>query len=100
MAVMVANNYHFSYTNYEEMTEEGQQTGYVLTGPKKVGLLQDPDYLVRRNDYALWLKVLHHATAYLLDSVQASHRLRTTDSLTNRVVGSHTLLKYDVALYL
>ncbi|MBO4127289.1 glycosyltransferase family 2 protein [Streptococcus suis] len=122
LAFMVTNNYHFSYTNYEEIMEDGQQTGYGLTGPKtvnrlklltccfvgcltvmydrdKVGLLQVPEDLTRRNDYALWLKVSHHATAYLLDSVQASYRVRTTGSLTNRQAGPHSLVKYHIALF-
>lgn len=121
LAFMVTNNYYFIYTNYEEITEDGQKTGYMLTGPKsvsrlkflmccfvgcltvmydceKVGGLQVPGIL-NRKDYALWLKVSRYVSAYLLDSVQASYRVRAAGSLTNRQEGRHTLVKYHIALF-
>ena len=34
---MVTNNYHFSYTNYEEIDEYSNCKGRYITGPKKIG---------------------------------------------------------------
>ena len=33
---MNANNYSFSYTNYEEIDEQGHKNGVLVTGPKKI----------------------------------------------------------------
>lgn len=93
---MEDNDYHFSYTNYEEMDEDGNKTGVHITGPKKitktgmynycwpgcltvmydaqvVGLIQIED-IKKNNDYAMWLKVCKKVDCYLLDEVLAEYR--------------------------
>lgn len=93
---MNANNYFFSYTNYEEIDEMGNKNGMIITGPKKItkigmfnycwpgcltvmynssviGLIQIED-IKRNNDYAIWLKVCQKANCYLLDETLAEYR--------------------------
>ena len=76
---MGANGYAFSCTDYQHIDEKSVPTGVLVTGPKKVtrhkmfnycylgcltvmydaeavGLVQIPDTIAKRNDYALWLK--------------------------------------------
>ena len=76
---MESNGYHFSYTNYEEIDEDGNKLDVKVTGPKVIsktgmfnycwpgcltvmydaeayGLLQIED-IKKNNDYAMWLKV-------------------------------------------
>lgn len=96
---MKKNNYHFSYTNYEEVDENTQPLGKKITGPKKItkydmhnycwpgcltimydlsyiGLIQIKD-IKKNNDYAMWLKVCKKANCYLLDENLAFYRRRT-----------------------
>lgn len=86
---MKDNNYYFSYTNYIEIDENGNQNGKKITGPKritktgmfnycwpgcltvmynaeKIGLIQIED-IKKNNDYAIWLKVCKKVDCYLLD---------------------------------
>ena len=96
LAFMVKNDYHFSYTVYEEMDESSKLTGVKISGPKHVtklgmfsfcwpgcltvmfeqehiGLLQIAD-IKKNNDYAMWLKVIQKADCYLLDECLAKYR--------------------------
>ena len=77
---MIDNNYHFSSTNYYLKYEDSGQFAYIYSAPKKithslfmranwVGCLsvmvessyikglQIPDNILKRNDYAMWLKI-------------------------------------------
>ena len=95
---MEENHYYFSYTDYEEINEDGQRTGVSVTGPEritkrgmyrycwpgcltvmydaeKVGLLQIKD-IKKNNDYAMWLKVCKKADCYLLKECLAEYRVR------------------------
>lgn len=93
---MKTNDYHFSYTNYEEIDENGNKLGVKITGPKKIsktsmfnycwpgcltvmydaqayGVLQIAD-IKKNNDYAMWLKISRKFDCYLLDEYLAEYR--------------------------
>ena len=94
---MKDNNYYFTYTNYIEIDENGNQNGKKITGPKritktgmfnycwpgcltvmynaeKIGLIQIED-IKKNNDYAIWLKVCKKVDCYLLDESLAMYRI-------------------------
>lgn len=96
IAFMENNGYHFSYTNYEEIDVNGNTTGVLVTGPKKitktgmfnycwpgcltvmydqkaVGLIQINE-IKKNNDYAMWLQVCRKADCFLLDESLAQYR--------------------------
>ena len=115
---MVENNYHFSYTGYQEIDNYGKETGCVISGPKHIskigmysfcwpgcltvmydreaiGLLQIAD-IKKNNDYAMWLKAIKKANCYLLDQELARYRKRS-GSISNH---SYTkLIKWHYRLY-
>lgn len=118
---MANNGYHFSYTQYREMDDDGVHTGIMLTGPKKVGkaklfaydyigcltvmyereyvgLIQIPN-LKKRNDYAMWLKVVKHCPCYLLPELLAEYRVRSSGSVTNRNAGIRKIIKHYYIMY-
>lgn len=118
---MEKNGYHFSYTQYEEMDDNGVPTGTMWTGPEKVtkalmfaydyvgcltvmydaehvGLVQIPD-LKKRNDYAMWLKVVKHCPCYLLAEPLAKYRVRTSGSITSRNKGVLGMIKHYYVMY-
>lgn len=118
---MQENGVAFSYTNYEEMDEQGNRTRVLWTGPRKigrlrmrlfnymgcltvmydrdaVGLVQIAD-LKKRNDYAIWLRVSHKATAVLLPETLAVYRVRSSGSITNRGQSRLRLLRFHYDLW-
>ena len=118
---MANNGYHFSYTMYREMDDDGVHTGVLCTGPKKVtktllfaydyigcltvmyerehvGLIQIPN-LKRRNDYAMWLKVVKKCPCYLLPELLAEYRVRSSGSVTNRKAGIRKIIKHYYIMY-
>lgn len=117
---MVKNNYHFSFTNYCEIDEQGCFNGILWTGPKKVNsflmrtfnymgcltVMYDRDYvgtiqiadIKKRNDYAMWVKVSKKCPAYLLNENLALYRIRTTGSIMNR--GKNPLSRFRFNYYL
>lgn len=95
---MVENNYAFTYHEYTEMSEDGQDLGVYVSGIKKVnefnmyaccwpgclsvmydaekiGLIQIND-IKKNNDTAMWLKVVKKAPCYLLKENLAKYRRR------------------------
>ena len=121
VAFMEENGLHFSFTQYVEMTEEGAPTGVLWTGPKKVtkaklyaynfigcltvmydrefvGLIQIPD-LKKRNDYAIWLRVVKKTPCHLLAEPLARYRVRTSGSITNRKAGVMPIIKHHYNLF-
>lgn len=97
---MLSNNYSFSYTNYSVINENGTTKNYYITGPKKVTHrmfkrsdyvgcltvmfkkdlypdLQIPDTIIKRNDYALWIKISERSNCYLLDECLAYYRINS-----------------------
>ena len=99
IAFMEKNGYAFSYTRYEEMDENGNSTGTVVSGPKRITktgmynycwpgcltVMYDRDVvgdiqiaeIQKNNDYAMWLKIVRKADCYLLDENLARYRKRT-----------------------
>ena len=95
---MVENKYAFSYHEYTEMSEDGNDLGVYVSGIKKVsefdmyaccwpgcmavmydvekiGLIQIKD-IKKNNDTAMWLKVVKKAPCYLLKENLARYRRR------------------------
>ncbi|MBR5451677.1 MAG: glycosyltransferase family 2 protein [Clostridia bacterium] len=118
IAFMENGGYGFSYTNYVEISENGEQLGILVTGPKKiikagmfnycwpgcltvmydaekVGLVQIAD-IKKNNDYAMWLKVARKQDCYLLDENLASYRKRS-GSISRH--GYLSLIKWHYKLY-
>ena len=116
---MQKNGYHFSYSCYEEMNEDGYKTGVKVTGPKKitktgmfnycwpgcltvmydrnvVGDIQIKD-IKKNNDYAIWLKVCKIADCYLLDEFLSIYRRGRTGSISSK--GIVKLVKYHFQLF-
>lgn len=98
VAFMAENGYAFSYHEYTEITEEGQDMGVYVSGIKKVskfgmyaccwpgclavvydrekiGLIQIND-IKKNNDTAMWLRVVQKAPCYLLKENLARYRRR------------------------
>ena len=118
---MENNDLHFSYTNYSEMDEEGNPRNVSWTGPSVInnkmmmtfnymgcltvmydssfiGQIQIKD-LKKRNDYAIWLKVVKKSPAYLLKEDLASYRVRKTGSITDRRKPPLDRIKYNYLLW-
>ena len=116
---MEKNNYKFSYTCYAEMDAEGNDTGVIVMGPKKVtkagmfafcwpgcltvmydaeavGLVQIED-IKKNNDYALWLKVCKKADCCLLPEVLAKYRRGRSGSVSSHSI--ITMIKWHYKLF-
>lgn len=118
IAFMEENGYSFSCTKRVLCQEDGTLTNVYATSPKRVtkfmmrnycwiacftvmydanvvGLIQIAD-LKKRNDYAMWLRVIEKADCYYLDEVLAIHRKRP-GSISN--VKYTVLMKHLYILY-
>ena len=116
---MISNGYHFSYTEYIEMDEDGKETGIRISGPKHVsrrgmynfcwpgcltvmydrehvGLIQVAD-IKKNNDYAMWLKVCHKVDCHLLAEPLAKYRRGRAGSISTH--GYATLMKWHYKLF-
>lgn len=115
---MVSNDYYFSYTQYEEIDEQDNPLGVLVSGPKhinkvgmfsycwpgcltvmydreRIGLIQIPN-IKKNNDYAIWLKAIKKADCYLLKENLAKYRKRS-GSISS---GSYTsLIKWHYRLF-
>ena len=118
---MEKNDYHFSYTKYYEIDENGQRNGVEVTGPKRItkkgfrnycwpgcltvmydaesiGLIQIKD-IKKNNDYAMWLKACQKADCYLLDEHLALYRRGRNGSVSSNsivtMIGWHYRLFRD-----
>ncbi len=119
VAFMENNNYHFSYTKYEEINENGEKNGVTVSGPQKVtksgmynycwlgcltvmydaehvGLVQIEN-IKKNNDYAMWLKVCKKANCYLLDECLAQYRRGRTGSISTHSYSA--LIKWHYRLF-
>ena len=119
---MEQNGYIFSYTNYEEIDANGNGTGVMVTGPKKitktgmfnycwpgcltvmydaakVGRIRIRD-IKKNNDYAMWLKVCKKAECYLLDERLGKYRKGRAGSVSTHsiktMIGWHYKLFHEV----
>ena len=116
---MEENGYAFSYTEYQEMDDDGNLTGVTISGPKhitkkgmhdfcwpgcltvmydatKVGLIQIED-IKKNNDYAMWLKVCKKADCYLLPEVLAKYRRGRVGSVSTH--GITTMIGWHYKLW-
>lgn len=95
---MTENGYAFSYAQYKEIGESGDDLYKLVSGPKKIGKKRQFDYcwqgcltvmydsnvvgvvqiedIKKNNDYAIWLKVCKKAKCYLYPEVLGSYRKR------------------------
>lgn len=121
ISFMEKNNYSFSYTNYEEIDADGNATGIMVTGPKKItktgmfnycwpgcltvmydaikiGCIQIQD-IKKNNDYAMWLKVCKKAECYLLDERLGKYRKGRAGSVSTHsiktMIGWHYKLFHE-----
>ena len=112
------NNYHFSYTYYEEIDEYSNPSGKRITGPKKitrhgmfrycwpgcltvmydaefVGLIQIED-IKKNNDYAMWLKVCKKTNCYLLAEILGQYRKGRKGSISSHNFESLIIWHYKL----
>jgi len=100
---MQDHNYHFSYHEYSEITEDGSLRGINVSGKRRVTKLDmysccwpgcltvmyDADYVgliqirdvAKNNDTAMWLRVIQKTECYLLKENLARYR-RRKESIT------------------
>lgn len=106
---MCEYNYGFTYTNYQEIDEQSEPLGVLITGPKhiskqgmlrycwpgcltvmydreKIGLIQIPD-IRKNNDYAMWVHVIQKSDCWLLGECLARYRKRSGS------ISNHSYLK-------
>lgn len=118
---MKKNGYHFSYTNYSEIDDDGKSLGTLWTGPKRIGkarmamfnymgcltVMYDREYvgliqvgdIKKRNDYAIWVKVVKKCPAYLLNKCLATYRVRSSGSIMNRGKNPLSRMKFNYELW-
>lgn len=118
LTFMQANDYNFTCTSYDQIDEKGQfldriiqskkQLNYnklllnnyvgnstVIYNCKNLGKITAP-VIRKRNDYALWLKILKREPyVYGLDEVLAHYRVRENSVSSNK----KALVKYQYELY-
>lgn len=118
LSFMKNNNYHFSFTEYVEIDDKSNELGVIVKGPRKiskhkmnnfcymgcltvmydanVGLIQIDERIKKRNDYAIWLKVVKKYKAYMLKEPLAKYR-RRIGSISN--VSIKKLIKAHYVLF-
>lgn len=117
---MEENKYAFSYTKYEEIDDDGNRVGKLISGPKRIthrGFLhmcypgcltviykreifpdlQIPENLPKNNDYAMWLLLSKKADCYLLDENLGQYRRHQKGSISSGKKSN--LFKYHIDLY-
>ncbi len=116
---MKQHGYHFTYTDYTEIDENGKANGIKVTGPKRITkygmyaycwvgcltVMYDRDYIgdiqiadiKKNNDYAMWLKVCREADCYRLPKVMAKYRRGRIDSVSSH--GYLELIKWHYKLW-
>ncbi|MFW5980984.1 MAG: glycosyltransferase family 2 protein [bacterium] len=115
---MTENNYAFTYTDYQQISEEGKPLDKVIKSPSKLGYkkalytnyvgcltaIYDTEELGKvymplirkRQDYAYWLKILKSVDyGYSLKENLAYYRIRSNSVSSNKI----NLLKYQWKMY-
>lgn len=115
---MNQNGYKFSYTGYQEIDENGHETGARISGPKKIthsgmvdycwpgcltvmydasviGLIQIPD-IKKNNDYAMWLDVSKKADCYFLPALLAKYRRGRSGSVSTHSIKTMIVWHYKL----
>lgn len=120
VSFMKANNYFFSYHNFEKIDENSNRLDILVTGPKivtkkkmynygypgcltfmynakKFGLIQIKD-IKKNNDYAILLKLCKIDNCYLLNENLAQYRIRKVsishDKLWKKLKSHYDLFNY------
>lgn len=116
---MEENKYHFSYTNYSEISSDGTPRGITVTGPRKITktgfynycwpgcltVMYDAEFvgviqinnIKKNNDYALWLKICKKTECYLLDENLAMYRRGRAGSVSSQSI--KTMIGWHYRLY-
>ncbi|WP_321826104.1 glycosyltransferase family 2 protein [Maribacter dokdonensis] len=114
---MIANDYYFSFTSYDKMDELGNNLNSIVKSKRFVDyhsalyknpigcltVMYDVKYfgkqympsIRKRQDYALWLKLLKKSDAYGLSEVLATYRIGNESISSNKF----KLLKYEWQIY-
>lgn len=117
LAFMQKNKCHFSFTSYDKVDEEGKKLPQKVTCKKRVtyktALFKNPigcltvmydvgffgkQYMPairKRQDYALWLRLLKKEDGLGLQEYLSSYRVRTGSISSNKL----NLLKYEWKIY-
>ena len=102
---MIDNDYHFSYSNYRLIDNEGEELGVLVTGPSVITkelffdycwpgcltVMYDQSFIgpieirdiKKNNDYAMWLEICKYSNCYLLNDDLALYRTNRKDSISN-----------------
>lgn len=114
---MQENDYAFTYTNYQKITESGGLIDEIVISPlklnykkalhanyigcltaiydtKKIGKIYMPE-IRKRQDYGLWLKILKQVNGHGLNENLAYYRVRENSVSSNKL----DLIKYHWKLY-
>jgi glycosyltransferase involved in cell wall biosynthesis len=117
ISFMEKNDYAFTYTNYQKISESGGFTDVIVESPskldykkalhtnyigclttiydtKKLGKVYMPE-IRKRQDYGLWLKILKKVNGYGLNENLAYYRVRDNSVSANKF----KLIKYNWRLY-
>lgn len=117
---MESNKYSFSYSKYEEIDENDQPLGRIISGPKVITYrkfkhmdyvgcltvmyersiypdLQIPETLLKNNDYAMWLLLSKKAKCYLLNENLGYYRRHVSGSISSGKKSK--LFKHHMCLY-
>ena len=120
ISFMTANDYKFSYTDYEKIDEAAVSLNIVVSGLRKVtkkemyrycwigcltvmydaeqiGLVQIKD-IKKNNDYAMWLQVSKKADCFLLPENLAKYRIRKK-SISHDKLSKKLKIHYDLFHY-
>lgn len=119
VAFMERNGYHFSYTRYQEIDEDSQDRGVLVSGPKHVGkwgmyvfcwpgcltVMYEREWvgqfqiedIRKNNDYAMWLNVVQREDCYLLDECLAKYRRGRMGSVSTHGYG--TMIRWHYKLW-
>lgn len=114
---MQKNGYHFTFTSYDMVDEAGNTMSKVLKAKKRVSyesalyknpigcltVMYDVGYfgkqympaIRKRQDYALWLKLLKKGDAFGLDEILSSYRTGNQSISSNKF----KLIKYEWKIY-
>jgi len=114
---MQKNGYHFSFTDYDMINENGQKLSKLMIAKPvltyKKALFKNPigcltamydvdffgkEYMPvirKRQDYGLWLKLLKKTDGYGLNECLASYRIGNESISANKIA----LIKYEWKLY-
>lgn len=117
LAFMTANNHHFTFTAYDKIDENGNPLQKKVKAKPRVtyhtALYKNPigcltviydvgffgkQYMPKirkRQDFALWLKLLKKTDAFGLDEVLSSYRTGNTSISSNKM----DLIKYEWKIY-